>query len=107
MVQSNKWHGLQSAAMMPVKACLWLLSRTIILMLKAYKVTISPLLGGCCRFSPSCSTYCIGAIEKHGPVKGLLLGITRLCKCHPFHSGGDDPVPNSFTWFSWGRAAKH
>lgn len=50
-------------------------------------------MGICCRFEPTCSHYTAGAIDKHGPLKGLLLGIGRLLKCHPFHSGGFDPVP--------------
>jgi putative membrane protein insertion efficiency factor len=65
----------------------------VILLIRAYRWTVSPLLGACCRFHPSCSAYCIGAVERYGCVKGVWLGTRRLAKCHPFHPGGVDPVP--------------
>ena len=58
-----------------------------------YKKLLSPLLGPSCRFYPSCSSYYIEALETHGAVKGSMLGIKRICKCHPLHDGGFDPVP--------------
>jgi putative membrane protein insertion efficiency factor len=61
--------------------------------IKVYKFLISPMLGRNCRFYPTCSEYTHEAIQKHGLLKGLLLGTKRLLKCHPFHSGGVDPVP--------------
>jgi uncharacterized protein len=63
------------------------------ILIRIYQVTISPLLGDCCRFYPSCSAYCRAAIHKHGCFRGLTLGIIRLSKCHPFHPGGVDHVP--------------
>ncbi|MBU0715271.1 MAG: membrane protein insertion efficiency factor YidD [Verrucomicrobia bacterium] len=63
------------------------------ILIRIYQLTISPLLGDCCRFYPSCSNYCREAIHKHGCFKGLTLGIMRLGKCHPFHPGGVDHVP--------------
>ena len=62
-------------------------------LLRAYKVLVSPWLGPCCRFHPSCSIYCMEAVSRHGIVKGLWLGALRLVRCHPFHPGGFDPVP--------------
>ena len=62
-------------------------------LIKGYKILISPLLGKNCRFYPTCSEYTHEAIQKHGLIKGLYLGTKRLLKCHPFHSGGVDPVP--------------
>ena len=53
---------------------------------------ISPLLPSACRFHPTCSEYMKEAIEKHGVVKGVGLGLRRLSRCHPFHEGGFDPV---------------
>jgi uncharacterized protein len=68
-------------------------SRLLILIIRGYKLAISPLLGPCCRFYPSCSEYSSEAIRKHGTIKGVMLGVLRLCKCHPFHPGGVDLVP--------------
>ncbi|MDD4871750.1 MAG: membrane protein insertion efficiency factor YidD [Kiritimatiellae bacterium] len=70
-----------------------MISRLLILIIRVYKLVISPLLGPCCRFYPSCSEYSSEAISKHGAIKGIMLGLLRLCKCHPFHPGGVDLVP--------------
>jgi uncharacterized protein len=61
--------------------------------LAAYKVLLSPLFTGSCRFHPSCSTYMADAIREHGAVRGVWLGVGRLGRCHPFGSSGFDPVP--------------
>jgi putative membrane protein insertion efficiency factor len=66
-----------------------------IFIIEIYKKYISPFMPGSCRFYPSCSTYCIQAIEKHGLLKGILLFMKRILKCHPLHPGGYDPVENS------------
>lgn len=64
-----------------------------LLLLRGYKRFISPLLPPMCRFEPTCSVYMMQAIEKHGLVRGLWLGVRRLSHCHPFNPGGWDPVP--------------
>jgi uncharacterized protein len=64
-------------------------------LIKAYQYTVRPMLGQRCRFFPSCSEYTAEAIKSHGVAKGSLLGVVRLCKCHPWHAGGYDPVPAS------------
>lgn len=61
-------------------------------MLRIYKRWISPLLPSACRFYPTCSEYMLQAVEKHGAVRGVWMGLKRLTKCHPFHAGGVDPV---------------
>ena len=72
----------------------------LILPIRVYKLCISPLLPPSCRFYPSCSSYAIQAITLHGPLKGLWLAVKRILRCHPFHPGGMDPVPENFHWFS-------
>ncbi|MDW8459180.1 MAG: membrane protein insertion efficiency factor YidD [Verrucomicrobiota bacterium] len=72
-------------------------SRTTVLavgLIRLYQWTLSPLLGGACRFHPSCSNYAIDAIHLHGVLRGSWLTIKRLARCHPFHPGGIDPVPS-------------
>lgn len=64
-----------------------------IIILRVYHYGISPLLGHRCRFYPSCSVYAEQAIKRHGVIKGLYLTIHRILRCHPFHPGGIDPVP--------------
>lgn len=59
--------------------------------LKLYQRLISPWLGDCCRFAPSCSEYMIGSVRENGSVIGVLDGIWRILRCHPFHPGGFDP----------------
>ena len=61
--------------------------------LRGYQLVVSPLLPPTCRYYPSCSSYGLQAIEKWGVVKGLWLSLHRLLRCHPWASGGLDPVP--------------
>jgi putative membrane protein insertion efficiency factor len=68
-------------------------SRAVLALLAGYKRWISPLLPRACRFEPTCSVYAAGAIQKHGLARGSWLAFRRLCRCHPFHRGGFDPVP--------------
>ena len=70
----------------------------LILLVRAYQVVLSPLFSGCCRFEPSCSNYMIEALEVHGACKGVLLGVWRLLRCHPFGASGYDPVPLKGKW---------
>ncbi len=69
--------------------------RVLIVFLRIYQYTVRPLLGPRCRFYPSCSDYAVEAIEHHGAARGAWLATRRLCKCHPWHEGGFDPVPAS------------
>jgi putative membrane protein insertion efficiency factor len=68
----------------------------LIAIIKLYKYFISPLLGSNCRFYPSCSSYSLEALQRHGAIIGCYLTLKRLLKCHPFHQGGIDPVPEKF-----------
>jgi len=69
--------------------------KILMLLIKGYQKFISPFLGSNCRFNPTCSSYAINAIELHGSVKGSWLSLKRIIKCHPLHSGGEDPVPGN------------
>lgn len=62
-------------------------------MVRFYRAFLSPLLPPSCRFYPSCSAYALEALQRHGPVKGSILTVRRLSRCHPLHEGGIDPVP--------------
>ena len=69
------------------------LSKALILLVRGYQVSLSPLLPAACRYYPSCSAYAIEALEKHGPLRGSWLAARRIARCHPFRPGGYDPVP--------------
>jgi hypothetical protein len=64
----------------------------LVWLVRGYQYFISPVLPPSCRFTPTCSTYTIRAIEKYGAIRGTLLGIRRILRCHPFSRGGYDPV---------------
>ena len=70
------------------------MKKIIILIIKTYQITLSPLLGSNCRFHPTCSEYTIQAVNEHGVYKGLILGVKRISKCHPLGPKGYDPVPD-------------
>jgi putative membrane protein insertion efficiency factor len=66
---------------------------TVVLAIRAYQVAVSPLLAPACRFEPSCSSYAIEAVERHGAVHGSWLAAKRIGRCHPWGGFGHDPVP--------------
>ncbi|HAG94862.1 MAG: membrane protein insertion efficiency factor YidD [Pseudomonadales bacterium] len=66
-----------------------------LLLLKFYRLAISPLMPPHCRFEPTCSAYAQEAIQHYGFARGSLLTLRRLSKCHPWHAGGYDPVPGA------------
>ena len=69
------------------------MTRLAILTIRLYQLTLSPLVGGACRFDPTCSVYAIEAIRIHGVIRGSELAVRRLSRCHPFGAAGVDPVP--------------
>jgi putative membrane protein insertion efficiency factor len=83
----NASPGLRPASGMGIGA------RGLLVLIDVYRATLSPLLGGHCRFIPSCSAYAEEAIRRHGARRGARLAVGRLLRCHPFRRGGLDPVP--------------
>ena len=65
----------------------------LIALLRFYRYAVSPMLGRNCRFHPTCSEYAIEAIQRHGALRGGWMAAKRVGRCHPFNSGGYDPVP--------------
>lgn len=74
-------------------SCRGLGARLLLLVIEAYRMTLSPLFLGACRFEPSCSRFASEAIARHGASRGLGMALRRLLRCHPFGAGGVDPVP--------------
>ena len=69
------------------------MKRILTALIRAYRYAISPLSAPSCRFHPSCSTYALEAVDRHGAFRGAWLALKRLLRCHPWHRGGYDPVP--------------
>jgi putative membrane protein insertion efficiency factor len=69
------------------------MTRLLILLIRLYQATLGSVLGGCCRFYPSCSEYGVEALRRHGVLRGSWLTLRRLAKCHPLCAGGIDLVP--------------
>lgn len=87
-------HGLSALYCLP--------RRALMLMVKAYRLLLSPWLGSSCRFEPTCSVYSLQALEQHGAVAGTALTAYRLVRCQPWCNGGHDPVPqlSPFSFFT-------
>ena len=82
-----------AASRVVVDAFSRLLAWPLLLLVQIYRFTISPLLGANCRFEPTCSSYAIEALRKHGAFGGSVLAVKRIARCHPWGSSGYDPVP--------------
>jgi putative membrane protein insertion efficiency factor len=68
-------------------------SYPLIFLIRVYRFTLSPFIGGQCRFYPTCSHYAETALKEYGAWRGTIMGIKRIFRCHPWHEGGYDPVP--------------
>lgn len=68
-------------------------TKSLVLLIKAYQVILSPYFGQQCRFAPTCSQYAVEALHKHGFFYGIFYTVKRIFKCHPWHTGGHDPIP--------------
>jgi putative membrane protein insertion efficiency factor len=96
---NRSWHeysGFESAeqryAMHDRGRASGVLAAALVLVIGLYKRFVSPLLGPRCRFHPTCSTYAVEAIRRHGPIGGSALALVRIARCHPLSAGGYDPV---------------
>jgi putative membrane protein insertion efficiency factor len=69
------------------------MARLLVLLIRLYQMTLSPLLGPVCRFEPSCSRYAVACLQNHGALRGSWLALKRLGRCHPWNPGGHDPPP--------------
>jgi uncharacterized protein len=70
-----------------------MIKTVLVFIIKAYRLLLSPWLGSSCRFEPTCSIYALQALEQHGSAAGTYLAAARIARCHPWCSGGHDPVP--------------
>lgn len=70
-------------------------ARVLLCAVHGYRILLSPVLGGACRFYPSCSNYASEAVARHGARRGMWLSLRRLLRCRPFSTGGFDPVPDA------------
>jgi uncharacterized protein len=70
-----------------------MLSRLLIWIIRLYQLMLSPFIGPCCRFEPSCSRYAAICIERFGPLRGTFYGLKRICRCHPWGGHGFDAPP--------------
>jgi len=71
------------------------MKRLLLLLLRGYRLFLSPIIGNQCRFAPTCSVYAMEAIDRFGAWRGAGLAARRLSRCHPWHPGGWDPVPEA------------
>ena len=69
------------------------MSRLLLILIRGYQLALSPWLAPRCRYLPTCSSYALEAISKHGAIKGGYLALRRILRCHPFGGSGYDPVP--------------
>ena len=83
------------------------MKKLFLLLIKFYQKAISPYKGPCCRYYPTCSSYAYTAINRFGAMRGGLLGFIRILRCHPFHEGGFDPVPEKFDLFYYSKIKKN
>lgn len=95
-----RWRGSSFAQRRRV-----LLSMPLLLPIWLYQLVLSPIIGNQCRYRPTCSRYAFAALCEHGPLRGSVLAVGRVLRCHPLSKGGYDPVPLRPTTPSGGRSA--
>ena len=90
MVTKTRKAGIEET---PGRRRVSILARPLIFLIRLYQAGLSPLMGGHCRFMPTCSQYAIDALQMHGAIRGSWLTLRRLLRCHPLGGMGYDPVP--------------
>lgn len=75
-----------------------MIRKLLIFPIRIYQRCVSPFLPRCCRYLPTCSSFAVTAIMRFGVIKGMILAVARLLRCHPWARGGIDPVPEEFHW---------
>jgi len=87
--------GLAASSLVAARLPLWarLGNLPFVTLIRVYRVTLSPVLGGQCRFEPTCSLYALEAYRLWGPLRGTRLTVSRIARCNPFTRGGFEPVP--------------
>ncbi len=85
------------------------MTRASLLLIRVYQVTLGPIFGHVsgCRYEPTCSQYGYAALQRFGWRRGWWLALRRIARCHPFHEGGFDPVPETYVSWSAARRARH
>jgi putative membrane protein insertion efficiency factor len=83
------------------------MKRVLLFLIRLYQLTFSSVMGTQCRFQPTCSYYAAEAVRRFGAGKGLILGIRRITRCHPWSPGGQDPVPETFPRKRAGECARN
>jgi len=84
---------------MIIKKFTWLVKNIFLLPVYLYRLIISPWTRSSCIYDPTCSKYMIDAVHSHGIIKGVILGVSRIGRCHgTFFIGGEDPMPDDFKW---------
>jgi putative membrane protein insertion efficiency factor len=83
--------------------------KTTVFVIRAYKKYLSPFLPRMCRYYPTCSEYAAKAVDRHGFLRGTVMGVFRILRCNPFFEGGFDPVPQKFTlkWTQYGEEKRN
>jgi hypothetical protein len=106
-IRSPAWFPLASLAASGGSRLCRLPQWLLIALVRGYRLMLSPWLGSSCRFEPTCSAYALAALESQGALRGSVLTVSRLARCHPWCAGGHDPVPPASTGLFTALIGRH